>query len=88
MGKKKPSLRSVIDKMADGLCMPPGSTDPGVQDWGVANKATCLKKDEQRIYFALADLREDIDDLKRCMKALLHHNDIDYMDLLKAKRIG
>lgn len=97
MGKKKPSLKKVIDKMADGLCLPPplvdGPSGPlmhgGPEMFGGGPpKVACGKKDEQRMYFALADIREELDDLKRCMRALLHHHGIDYMELLKAKHCG
>jgi hypothetical protein len=96
MGKKKPSLKKVIDKMADGYCLPPpmlhGSAEAPnnhmshAADW-VCPKAPCLKNDEQRIYYALADLREEIDDMKRCIRALLAHNGIDYLEVIKTKRI-
>lgn len=45
------------------------------------------KAEDQRIVYAIADLRDELESLRRCIRALLEHHGLDYAEVLRRGRI-
>jgi hypothetical protein len=86
MGKKK-SFKRLIDNMAEGYTC--GNPTPCREKQVIGQCPIPYQKnnEDQRIFYAIADIRDEIEDIKKCIRALLSHQGIDYSDVLKRRSL-
>lgn len=49
--------------------------------------AGIAKTDEHRLVYAIADMRDELETLRRCVKALMERQGIDYAEVMKRQQL-